>query len=242
MHPKDMFLQHYKYISDSRLILPSDITYHPLTSNVNAKKYFARLRSIMRKKSVVFTLLTTLTIMFIIEIATHKMGDEVALLSLGALPASGQLNGEYWRLITYSLLHLNWQHIILNLVALWWLGNLVERRAGSTQAAVIYALGVVLGGIGIWIGHVLYPSTGSTVGASAGIFGLPGAPLILVNRRDAQSFNSSRRPIIGLWIFLVFSLVISFLPGVSSIGHIGGLIAGLVSGLLVKVKNPATLN
>src|SRR4030095_1952630 len=97
----------------------------------------------MRSAPGTFSLAVILLIVFGIEIATHRMGDETALLGLGALPADGQLNGEYWRLITYSFLHLNWTHIILNLALLVWVGRIVERRVGTARAALIYTVSVL---------------------------------------------------------------------------------------------------
>jgi hypothetical protein len=47
----------------------------------------------MKFKSVTFALIFILSILFAIEIATHRMGNELALLKMGALPTNGQLNG-----------------------------------------------------------------------------------------------------------------------------------------------------
>lgn len=100
----------------------------------------------MKPKSVTFTLIAALTILFIMEIATHRMGNELALLKMGTLPINRQLNGEKWRIMTYSFLHLNWQHVILNLIALWWLGRIVEQLVGGVQFAVIYGVSVIVKG------------------------------------------------------------------------------------------------
>src|SRR5204862_2085498 len=44
---------------------------------------------------------------FGLELATHSAGNDAALLKLGALPDSGELHGQYWRIATYSFLHFN---------------------------------------------------------------------------------------------------------------------------------------
>ena len=63
-------------------------------------------------------LIVALVTVFGIEVVSHTMGDESALLKLGALPTNGQLHAEYWRLLTYSFLHLTPLHLLLNVVAL----------------------------------------------------------------------------------------------------------------------------
>ena len=112
-----------------------------------------------------------LLIIFGIEIATHRVGNEYALLEMGALPADAQLHGEYWRILTYSFLHLNWNHILLNLALFLWVGRIVERRVGIGRGALIYFTSVILGAVAILVKYSISPGQGSAVGASAGIFG-----------------------------------------------------------------------
>jgi len=187
------------------------------------------------------TLAILLLVGFGVEIATHRMGDETALLELGALPANGQLNGEYWRLITYSFLHLNWTHIILNLVLLVWVGRIVERRVGTGRAVMIYAVSVLISGVAVLIKYGLAPGQGSSVGASGGIFGLLAAALILVYRRDMRTFGQDRGLRIGLWACLGAGIVMSFLPGVSYAGHLGGLLSGIILGFMIAEKDDTAL-
>jgi len=177
-----------------------------------------------------------LVIVYGIEIATHRAGNEFALLEMGALPANGQLNGEYWRILTYSFLHLNVNHIILNLALFLWVGRIVERRVGIGRAALIYFISVILGAIAILVKYSIIPGQGSAVGASAGIFGLLGAALVLVYRKDMAGFSQDSGLRRGLWICLAIGAVMSFLPGVSFAGHLGGLIPGLILGATVTTK------
>src|SRR4026207_544242 len=103
------------------------------------------------------TLAAILLIVFGIEIATHRAGNEFALLDMGALPADGQLNGQYWRILTYSFLHLNWNHIILNLALFLWVGRIIERRVGIGRGAIIYFTSVILGAIAILVKYSMSP-------------------------------------------------------------------------------------
>ena len=184
-------------------------------------------------------LIVALVTVFGIEVVSHTMGDESALLKLGALPTNGQLHAEHWRLLTYSFLHLNPLHLLLNVVGLWWTGRIVERRLGTLRAATIYSASVILSGSAILLVRSLDPHSGSAIGASGGLFGLLGAALVLVYRRDAARFGQSRTLRMGLWLFLLIGLSISFIPGVSLAGHLGGFVSGPILGAVLDVRRQA---
>ncbi len=186
-----------------------------------------------------FVLIVALVSLFGIEVATHTMGDETALLKLGALPTNGQLNSQYWRLLTYSFLHLNPLHLLLNVVLLWWIGRVVERRVGTLRAGAIYGASVVLGASATLAVRSLSPHPGSAIGASAGLFGLLGAALVLVYRADAARFGQGRGLRVGLWLCLLIGLGISCVPNVSLAGHLGGLVSGPVLGAVLAVRRNA---
>jgi hypothetical protein len=88
-------------------------------------------------------LIVAILIGFGIELATNSVGDEAALLKLGALPDTGQLHGEFWRIATYSFLHYNWLHLLLNVGLLWWIGRIVESQVGTGRGALIYFVSVL---------------------------------------------------------------------------------------------------
>jgi membrane associated rhomboid family serine protease len=191
----------------------------------------------MKSSPGTIMLAIALAVIFAIELYTHRVGDETALLALGALSANGQLNGEYWRLITYAFLHLTRAHIILNVALLLWVGRIVERRLGTARFALIYFVSILLSGLTIFIKYASAPSQGSAVGASGGVFGLLAAALVLVYRKDMADFSQDTGLRTGLWVCLLVAIGISFLPGVSFVGHLGGLIAGLALGFVITRKD-----
>lgn len=180
-----------------------------------------------------------LLVVFAVEAATGAAGDEAALLRMGALPDDGSLGHQYWRLITYSFLHLNSIHLLLNLALLWWVGNIVERRVGGLLMCAAYFFAVVISGLNIFIVHVNTPRSGSSMGASGGVFGLLACALILMRRRDAAHFATSARAQLWLWIVLLAGLGASLLPGVSLAGHVGGVIGGVIAGAALPVRQPS---
>src|SRR5437764_8388629 len=97
-------------------------------------------------------LILAITVGFGIEIATNSVGSDEALLKLGALPDNGQLQGEFWRIATYSFLHFNWLHLILNVGLLWWIGRMLEKQVGLGNGTLIYLASVICSAAIFWSG------------------------------------------------------------------------------------------
>ena len=182
------------------------------------------------------TLVVALLVVFGIELATHSVGNEAFLLKLGALPDNGALHGEYWRVATYSFLHFNGAHLFVNVLLLFWVGRIVESWVGIAYATAIYVSSVLFSAAVILLFHNLHPKAGATVGASGGIFGLLAAALIISYRHSAGSLDRESRLRTWLWITLLAGLGISFLPGISMAGHVGGLIGGTLLAFIAKFR------
>src|SRR5437016_5409711 len=176
-------------------------------------------------------LILAITVGFGIEIATNSVGNDDALLKLGALPDNGQLHGEVWRIATYSFLHFNWLHLLLNVGLLFWIGRIVEQEVGAGQGALIYFVSVICSAALILLVHNWHPKQGGTVGASGGVFGLLAAALIISYRQ-----NGERRLQKWLWIVLLAGFGYSLVLDVSMAGTIGGGIGCVPVALLVNVR------
>src|SRR5260370_38044524 len=131
------------------------------------------------QNSGTFLLILAIAAGFGIEIATNSVGKNDALLKLGALPDNGRLHGEFWRIATYSFLHFNWLHLLLNVGLLLWIGRIVEQQAGTGRCALIYLVSELCSAAVILLMYSWHPKEGATVGASSGVFGLLRAALML---------------------------------------------------------------
>ena len=180
-------------------------------------------------------ILCVMSAAFLLELATHAVGNDAGLLALGALPDSGQIHHEYWRLLTAGFLHYDLTHIVLNTLFLLLVGPVVERRAGTAWLLLIFLSGSVASCIGMLVKHLLWPSEGVSLGASGGLFALLGAGLVLVFRLPSQS----RLVRLRLLIPLVLGLTYSVLPRVTMIGHFVGLAVGTTIAFLIPL-NPAS--
>jgi membrane associated rhomboid family serine protease len=43
------------------------------------------------------------------------------------------MKGEFWQLVTYSVLHAGWSHLFFNMLTLWFIGAYLERDWGSHE-------------------------------------------------------------------------------------------------------------
>jgi membrane associated rhomboid family serine protease len=131
--------------------------------------------------------------------------------------------GEWWRLMTAAFLHYGPVHLILNMVALYWFGSLLEERIGSGRYLLLYLVSGLAGSAGslLWSNGFLTP----TVGASGAIFGILGAGLVLERQRD-YVFGGSALGVIVINFVFTFSI-----SGISKGGHIGGLVGGILCAL-----------
>jgi len=132
--------------------------------------------------------------------------------------------GDWWRIVSAGFLHAGLLHLAFNMYFLYFLGTMLEPEIGKLRFAAIYVVSLLGGSFGA----LLISPNAVTVGASGAVFGLMGAAILALRARGIDPMQS------GLGITLVLNLGITFLiPNISIGGHIGGLIAGGIVGLLM---------
>jgi len=191
----------------------------------------------MKKYPCTALLLGSLFVMFGVELAVGALGNDARLLSLGAIPDDGSMGSQYWRLLTYAWLHASYLHLAMNVALLWWVGRIVERRIGRLATLAVYLAGGVVGGVLIAWKASLHPKMGVSLGASAAIVALLACALVLLHRRSAARFGQARWVRVALWAILICALAASLLPGVSLVGHAGGLVVGALLGFVMPVRS-----
>jgi len=131
---------------------------------------------------------------------------------------------EYWRLVTAGFLHDGLFHILINMVSLWFVGSALEPAIGRVNFLAVYFVSLLAGSFGaLWFQPQI-----PTLGASGAIFGIFGALIIVARARGIPIWRS------GLGYVLVFNLLFSLsVRGISIGDHLGGLVAGLITGWLI---------
>src|SRR5579864_5577950 len=100
------------------------------------------------------------------------LNPEAGLTRFGASLPAPYMQGQWWRLITAGFLHGGVFHILMNSWVLFDLGAEVEQLYGTSRLVVFYFVSTITG---FWTSSHL--GFHSSVGSSAGIFGLIGAML-----------------------------------------------------------------
>lgn len=161
------------------------------------------------------------------------------LIHYGAKFSPLIIQGEWWRLITPIFLHIGVLHLLMNTLALYYLGTAVERIFGRVRFIWIYLFS---GFMGTLFSFVLNQNLAA--GASGAIFGCFGA-LLYVGFAFPQLFfrTIGKNVLFLIGLNLIFGFIV---PGIDYHGHIGGLVGGFFAAGLVhlpnnkKVKNQIT--
>ena len=175
--------------------------------------------------------------MFVLEMLEGGSENEDTLLTLGAVWPESVVAGEWWRLVTATLLHYGWLHLAMNLGGLYVLGPYVERALGRARFVVTY----LLSGVGMMLIAVLVARSGLKepqllVGASGGIMGLVGATaavLLRGGRVEGAAVAKRRLRSVGL-IVVVQACFDWATPQVSFMSHLGGALLGFGVAALMK--------
>ncbi|MEQ6387909.1 rhomboid family intramembrane serine protease [Bacillaceae bacterium S4-13-58] len=175
---------------------------------------------------ITYALITLNVILFFLLEFTGGSTNTLQLVQFGAKYNPAILEGEWWRIISSMFLHIGWIHIAMNMLALYYLGMIVERMYKGIRFIIIYFLAGIVGGIASFslTVHV-------AAGASGAIFGLFGALLFFGVVHRKLFFRTMGRNVLFI---LVINLLLGFsVPQIDMSAHIGGLVGGFLAAQLV---------
>lgn len=131
----------------------------------------------------------------------------------------GLENGAWWQALTQMFSHQAIWHIASNMIALYFLGPLVEQVLGRVRFVALYLVAGLGGGLAaLWLSD----QHRSVLGASGAIWGIMGAGLVLAVRNDRRDLRDSLLQMVGLNVVIT---VVGY-QYFSWQGHLGGLLAG----------------
>jgi membrane associated rhomboid family serine protease len=145
--------------------------------------------------------------------------------------------GMAWQLVTYSLLHENLWHVLLNMLTLWMFGSQEEMDWGARKFLEFYLFCVIGAGL-ITVGVSYIPHIGMnpltpTLGASGGVYGVLVAFGMLYGEREIFMFPFpiSIKAKYLIWIIVLLVVISTLQPsqgGVANFAHLGGLLFGFL--------------
>jgi membrane associated rhomboid family serine protease len=182
---------------------------------------------------VAFGLLAVYVAVFFLGTATGGTSSRIAME--GAQINALVWQGEWWRVLTATMLHAGITHLLFNGYALYILGPQLERGVGSVPFAALYVASGLAGGVAF-----LFAAPDQVaVGASGAIFGLFGAWLAAAwaNRHTPQG----RAGLSQFGLLLAINLALPlFVPNIAWQAHLGGLVVGIASGLWWAARRRAS--
>ena len=194
-----------------------------------------------RFRLVTLALIAVNVLVFATEVLLSGMRFEVptpVLVEMGAMYAPLVQAGELFRLFTPMFLHMDLMHLAFNMVALYSVGEVLERVRGRGNFLLLYFVGGITGNAVSYAADVLLGG-GPTVsaGASTSVFGLFVAVALLGvlhkgNRRMFAEYSKGMLGIIG--VNVAYTLLV---PSISVSGHLGGALGGLVAMFMIPAKN-----
>ena len=125
----------------------------------------------------------------------------------------------WWGLVTAGFLRAGLIHLVFNMLMLWWFGSALENLLGRGRFLGLYAVSILAGSAG----SLLLAPDAPTVGASAGVFGILGAGLVL-ERSGINVFGGAALMVVLLNVALSFAIA-----QISLGGHLGGLAGGMLA-------------
>lgn len=132
----------------------------------------------------------------------------------------GVSGGAWWQLVSSMFTHVQPLHIGFNMLALYFLGPILESVLGRARFLAVYLVSGLAGSATVML---LSNPHGQTLGASGAIFGLMGALAVVALKVRGQV----QTVLMWIGLNLVFTFTVS---GISWQGHLGGLVGGVVLG------------
>jgi len=135
---------------------------------------------------------------------------------------------EYYRLVTSAFLHANFNHLLMNMISLYFFGSALELSVGPWQFLFIYAMAIIGGSLlSLWL-HRNHEYR--ALGASGGVCGVVFS-YIALNPNGTIYFHLFIP--MPAWVYGILFLVGSFIAlrrqrdNVGHDAHLGGAIIGL---------------
>lgn len=176
-------------------------------------------------------------IVFIAMTLAGGSQDTNVLIEFGAKYNPLIMDGEWRRLFNPIFLHIGFEHIVLNMVTLYFIGIQIEMLFGHWRFTGIYLLAGIAGNIASF---TFSPDTISA-GASGAIFGLFGAFLMLGdNFRESAYFRQMSQQFL---LFIVLNLAFGFMSSsTDNAAHIGGILSGFLIATTVGAPRLARIS
>ena len=163
--------------------------------------------------------------------------NATVLVQLGAGLGPFIRDGDWWRLLSSSLLQPGLLHLGLAVLLLLSLGYQAEKLLGTAQLVTLFTLSALAAGL-----RMFAPGSaalGLSVGTGGALWGILAALAVLALRPTGLPIAVGERLRKIVWANLIIGVVLSLLPSVDRLGHVAGAVIGALlaaSGVLQPLR------
>jgi membrane associated rhomboid family serine protease len=167
-------------------------------------------------------------LIFVLMLVSPSLADFVD--AVFGLSTRGLAKGMIWQFVTYQFVHAGFLHLLVNMLGLWFAGNILERIFGVRRFFVFYLLCGIFGGI---LQIALSPGPATVVGASGAVCGLVAAFSTMFPQMPVTALIyivpvRMRAMWLGIIVAGVslFLMLTGWFGDIGNAAHLGGVIAG----------------
>ena len=200
-----------------------------------AARFWLTLFELTPRVYVTRALVALNVIVFVVMVASGVSATNPTpqvLVRWGALFGPLTLDGEWWRLLTCTFLHIGVIHLLLNMWVLATGGPIVERMVGNVGFLLLY----LISGLGGSLAALLWSPNVVAAGASGAVFGVFGALLGVLRKQRGSIPGAALAGLKNFGVsFLLVNLLFGFsVPNISMSAHAGGAATGFLCGLVLS--------
>jgi len=193
----------------------------------------------IQRAPATFLLVAVTSVCFLLFYPFHWVGllelfNFVPFRAAGGYVAFGELGGDWWRLVTPTLIHFGWLHVVFNCLWLWEFGQHIEHRLGSLNLIGLYLVTSMVSNYCqyLWEGPAIFG------GMSGVVYALLGFIMTAQWKRPGWIVA----PPMAVFAFMLIWLVVGMSGSMEFIGagaiangaHVGGLVIGLILGVIIS--------
>lgn len=186
-----------------------------------------------RLNSIQFTATKALIGINVLVFVFKEMLDRrgrIIVDDLFGLSGEGLMSGMVWQPVTYQFVHAGLFHLVVNMIGLWFAGNILERILGVRRFVQLFLVAGIAGGLL----QMIYDSNTVLVGASGSVCGLIAAFSTLYPRMPITVLLFFVIPVrmqamwLGISVVILSALLLisGLFGGIGNMAHIGGAVAG----------------
>ena len=166
------------------------------------------------------------------QLSSGALASEESIIAAGTLVRERVAQGEWWRLLSATVLHGSVEHIVGNAMSLYILGMASEHAYGARSMLLIYLASGVAGSV---LSAAMGP--GPSVGASGAIFGLMGAVMVLFWRHHHELMVRDKRIGVVIAAWALFTIATGLMvPMIDNAAHLGGMFGGMVMAWMIRPR------